>query len=512
MTAMQQRSRWLDRLADPRWAIGLLVGFCVLHFAIRCMLTPNFTLDESEQMLFGQSLEWGYRFRHPPLITWMVWAALSATGDNRIAFFLLKYIVMAAGLLAYYQAGRLVIRDDTLAALATIGLLSTVSIGYLPVIDLMHTVLLTTMLAALLWIVARVVEFGRWRDYLLLGAILALGTLSKYIFVMLPITLAIGVVLTPGLRARLRPARLLATLAVAALLVAPFGWWVVHQEQTFFSLAEAATHSAGPSADPLRWLRGTASLAIALVSFVVPSALLFPFLYGQACAPIPGARNDAAEDDNRDWQRAYLIAMSAGALAMLGAVFFVGTTSFKMRWMHEIALPFFIWFFLRVRVAGATAEAHRKFVVFAFGFMAVVALTRIGIYALHGQGCTNCRDYWPMQTYAEGLRKAGFTHGSIVAPGFDLGGDLRYFMPEARLLTPGYPPAVFGPERSGQCAAVWEGERAPPKRLMRYLKDALSAEPSADAIRGKVTGTLHTTGDRPATMSYILMPGAGHCR
>jgi 4-amino-4-deoxy-L-arabinose transferase-like glycosyltransferase len=179
MTAIQQRSRWLDRLADPRWAIGLLVGFCVLHFVIRCMLTPNFTLDESEQMLFSQSLEWGYRFRHPPLITWMVWATLSATGDSRIAFFLLKYVVMAAGLVAYYQAGRLVIRDDALAALATIGLLSTVSIGYLPLIDLMHTVLLTTMLTALLWVVARVVEFGRWRDYLLFGAILALGTLSK---------------------------------------------------------------------------------------------------------------------------------------------------------------------------------------------------------------------------------------------------------------------------------------------------------------------------------------------
>jgi hypothetical protein len=442
----------------------------------------------------------------------MVWTTLSATGDSRIAFFLLKYVVMAAGLVAYYQAGRLVIRDDALAALATIGLLSTVSIGYLPLIDLMHTVLLTTMLTALLWVVARVVEFGRWRDYLLFGAILALGTLSKYVFVMLPVTLAVGVVFTPGLRARLRPARLLATLAVAALLVAPFAWWVVHQEQTFFSLAEVATQSAGPTADPLRWLRGTASLAIALVGFVVPSALLFPFLYRRACAPIPVARSDAAEDDNRDWQRAYLIAMSVGSLAMLCAVFLVGTTSFKTRWMHQVALPFFIWFFLRVRLAGATAEAHRKFVVFAFGFMVVVALTRIGIYALHGHDCRNCRNYWPMQTYAEGLRNAGFTHGSIVAPGFDLGGDLRYFMPEARLLTPGYPPAVFGPERSGQCVVVWDGERPPPERLMRYLKDALSAEPGADAIHGKVTGPLHTDNDRQGTMSYILMPGAGHCR
>jgi 4-amino-4-deoxy-L-arabinose transferase-like glycosyltransferase len=514
MRSVPRRSEWINWLAEPRWAIAVLIGFCALHFAIRSLLGHNFTLDESEQMLFTQSLEWGYRFRHPPLITWLSWATLSATGESRFAFFLLKYVLMAAGLVLYYQAARLVIRDNLLAALATIALLSTFSMGYLPLIDLMHTVLLATTLTALLWIVARLVEFGRWRDYLLLGVILALGTLSKYVFVMLPVSLAVGIAFTPGLRTSLRPARLFASFAVAALLIAPFAWWVVHQEQTFFGLAQTATHSVGPTANPLRWLRGTASLAIALVGFVVPSALLFPFLYRRACAPIPGAKADAAAaDGNRDWQRAYLITMAVGSLAMLGAVFLVGTTSFKTRWMHEIALPFFIWFFLRVRLAGATPGAHRKLLDFALGFAVLVVLTRIGIFAFHARDCDNCRDYWPMQTYAQGLRQAGFDHGTIVAPRFALAGNLRYVMPEARLVVPGYPPSVFGPQRSGQCAIAWDGGGEPPARMMRYLAETLGVRPGPDAIRGKVTGTLATTKDRPATMSYILIPGgAGLCR
>jgi 4-amino-4-deoxy-L-arabinose transferase-like glycosyltransferase len=513
MSGMLRRSDGLGWLAEPRWAITVLLGFCAVHFAIRCMLGHNFTLDESEQILFTQTLEWGYRFRHPPLITWLCWATLAATGDSRIAFFLLKYVLMAAGLVLYYQAARLVIRDNLLAALASIALLSTFSMGYLPVIDLMHTVLLATMLAALLWIAARLVAFGLWRDYLLLGVILALGTLSKYVFVILPLSLALGIALTPGLRAKLKPLRLLVSLAVAGLVMAPFAWWVVNQEQTFFGLAETATHSSGPAADPLGWLRGIISLAVALIGFVVPSALLFPFLYRRASALAPAGAQADATDHNRDWRRAYLIAMAFGSLIMLGAVFLVGTTSFKTRWMHEIALPFFIWFFLRVRAAGATAAAHRKLLDFALGFAALVVLTRIGIYAFHARDCDNCRDYWPMQTYAEGLRKAGFDHGSIVAPRFDLAGNLRYVMPEARLIVPGHPPSVFGPQRSGQCAVVWDGKGEPPDEMMRYVAQTLGAHPGPDAIRGKVIGRLATTKDRPGTMSYILIPGgAGLCR
>src|SRR5271163_573724 len=137
-TGRKSRNLW-ERLADPQSVIAFLFLYCAIHFLIRAVVTPNFTLDETEQLLFSQSLQWGYRFRHPPLITWLSWLTLVPTHDNRAAFLLLKYVLMALGLLAYFGAARLVIRNTFYAALATFALLATFSMGYLPVIDLMHT-------------------------------------------------------------------------------------------------------------------------------------------------------------------------------------------------------------------------------------------------------------------------------------------------------------------------------------------------------------------------------------
>ena len=176
--ARKRRDIWAD-LAEPSSVIAFLALYCAIHFLVRYLLSPNFTLDESEQMLFGQSLQWGYRFRHPPLITWLSWGTLSATNNSRAAFFLLKYVIMAGGLAVYFAAARVVIRDTRMAALATFGLLTTFVMGFLPLVDLMHTVLLATMLAAFLWIGARIVTKGSPRDYLLLAASTGFGMLSK---------------------------------------------------------------------------------------------------------------------------------------------------------------------------------------------------------------------------------------------------------------------------------------------------------------------------------------------
>src|SRR6202000_1619367 len=135
-SSAQRRHRDLwSELADPSSVLAFFVLYCAIHFLVRYLLSPNFTLDESEQMLFGQSLQWGYRFRHPPLITWLTWGTLTATGNSRAAFFF-KYVIMSGALAAYFAAARIVIRDVRMAALATFALLTTFVMGFLPHVDL----------------------------------------------------------------------------------------------------------------------------------------------------------------------------------------------------------------------------------------------------------------------------------------------------------------------------------------------------------------------------------------
>jgi 4-amino-4-deoxy-L-arabinose transferase-like glycosyltransferase len=238
--ARKRRDIWAD-LAEPSSVIAFLALYCAIHFLVRYLLSPNFTLDESEQMLFGQSLQWGYRFRHPPLITWLSWGTLSATNNSRAAFFLLKYVIMAGGLAVYFAAARVVIRDTRMAALATFGLLTTFVMGFLPLVDLMHTVLLATMLAAFLWIGARIVTKGSPRDYLLLAAITGFGILSKYVFLVLPVAFAIGVALTPRFRARIKIGPLILALILTLAIVAPYVWWSYAHEYSLFTLAKTIT-------------------------------------------------------------------------------------------------------------------------------------------------------------------------------------------------------------------------------------------------------------------------------
>ncbi len=503
---MKPRQSLWQSLAEPRSVAAILVLYCAVHFLVRLFCTPNFTLDETEQMLFSQSLQWGYRFRHPPLITWLSWATLQATHDSRAAFFLLKYVLMGAGLVAYFAAARIIIRDTKLAALATFALLTTFVMGFLPHIDLMHTVLLASMLAAFLWAAARVIDRGSNGDYVLLGAVMGFGLLSKYVFAILPVAFALAVALTPRMRARIRIAPLIGSIVLSCLIVAPYAWWAVSHEYSLFSLAEKVTHGSGAAIDPLDWLKGAGNLVVALIGFVIPAALIFPLLYWPACKPLKGA----GDEETRDWLRVLEIAMIAGAAMMLAAVFFVGAESFKSRWMHQVAMPFAIWFFLRVKIAGASEGAHRTFAAIALAFAVCVAVARVAIYESHGPHCRNCREYWPMQTYADQLRRAGFGRGTILAPDYDLAGNLRYRFFDSRVVAPGFPRFAFGPPVPGPCLIVWEGDKPLPQDARDYLTNVLGGDLKDAVMRGDMEATLLTT-KRMDRMNYILLPD-GSCR
>lgn len=499
-------------LAEPQSVASILILYCAVHFLVRLFCTPNFTLDETEQMLFSQSLQWGYRFRHPPLITWLSWATLQGTNDSRAAFFLLKYVLMGLGLVAYFAAARAVIRDTKLAALSTFALLTTFVMGFLPHIDLMHTVLLASMLAAFLWSAARVIERGSNGDYLLLGLTLGFGLLSKYVFAVLPAAFAIAILLTPRFRARIRPWPLVGAILLALAIVAPYAWWALGHEYSLFSLAEKVAQKRGVAEGPLGWLTGAGNLVLALIEFIIPAALILPFLYWPACKPLRGA----GEDRERDWLRALEITMIAGGLMMLAAVFFVGAESFKPRWMHQVAMPSAIWFFLRVKISGGTERAHKIFAGIALGFAVLAAIARVAIYQVHGAHCKDCREYWPMQTYAEQLRRAGFSRGTILAEGiepvegYDLAGTLRYWFFDSRVVTPGFPRFTFGPPVPGPCLIVWEGDKPLPRNMRDYLAKNLGGNLKDAVVQGDMEARLLTT-KRLDKMNYILLPdGACH--
>ena len=479
-----------ERVSEPQSVIAFLFLYCAIHFLVRAVVTPDFTLDESEQMLFSQTLQWSYRPGHAPLMTWLSWASLAATGGNRTAFLLLKYVLMALGLMAYFGAARIVIRDTLYAALATFALLATISMGYLTLIDKPETVLLATMLAAYMWADARVLAHGTWLDHFILGVVSGLGILSGYIFLVMPLALGIGAVLTPYLRTRLKPLPLLLATIVAVGIVAPYAM------QTGYVGTGLGFNLVGRARD-------MGNVILAMATFVLPAALIFPLLYWRACNPLS---DDQPDTEDRAWSRNYGIALIAGVILVLGAVFLANAETFVKGGPYAAMLPVSIYAFLRVKVASASDRANKAFIAFVGVFVLAVIGTRIALYETHADNCRACREYWPMTTYVDGLRQAGFQQGTIVGATYDLAGNLRYRFPQSRVVTPGYAPSLFGPDPGDQCLVVWEGERDTPKSTMDYLDGALHAKVTSASMRGDITAKLLTSKKRFDTMSYILLP------
>ncbi|MEM8785489.1 MAG: glycosyltransferase family 39 protein, partial [Pseudomonadota bacterium] len=203
----------LDR---TRIVLFILIGYCVLHFIVRLTVSPVFSLDEAEQMLFSQDLQWGYRFRHPPLITWLTALTQEVFGLNRWSFFALKYAIMAGGFVALFFAAQEILKDTRLAASATFLWGLTYVLGWYPHADLMHTVLLTSLLAACLHAFTRILNHGGWLDYTYFGITLGLGFLAKYVFAILPVIGLVALLFVPKLAERVHWYRLSAAFFIAA--------------------------------------------------------------------------------------------------------------------------------------------------------------------------------------------------------------------------------------------------------------------------------------------------------
>src|SRR4051794_21965656 len=91
------RRRFWQSLCETQTAVSLVLLYCAVEFLGRFLGSANLNAGEARQMLFGQSLRWGYLPGQPPLMTWLSWAALSVSQNSKLALFLLRDVLLALG-------------------------------------------------------------------------------------------------------------------------------------------------------------------------------------------------------------------------------------------------------------------------------------------------------------------------------------------------------------------------------------------------------------------------------
>ncbi len=487
MGAAGQRKTFWESLGETHTVVSLIILTCAVHFLIRFLLSPNLNGGEAPQMLFGQSLQWGYQPGHPPLMTWLAWAVLTISQGSRLVLFLLREFLLAIGLIAFFAAARTVLADIRRAALATLFLLATFGVGWLLHWSNMENVLLATMCSLYLWADTRALTYQRFADYLVLGAVTGLGVLTSYVFLLLPFGMAAALALTPELRARVKLQPLIPAAVIALLIVAPY-----------FDLAPDAISFTASGNHPAA-LDALRDFAVALVVFAIPALLFFAVFYLRASKPLPPIQPDS-------WMHFFRITMFAGAVAAIALILYFRPSDVRA-WTYPVLLPLPLYLFARAKLAyvGDTERSDKCFAVAVLACVLIGLGVRAWMYESRAHDCRSCAEYWPMPRYADTFRQAGFVTGTIAAPDAALAGNLRLSFPDARVVTPDAPASRFGAPVPGECLVVWDGNGNIPPRLRDYVTQTYGAKLEERAMQGDVEATLLTSKTRRARMNFLIL-------
>ena len=133
--------------AKPKFVALVILAYLASHFALRMAMWPTLGIDDAEQALFAQEFSWSYRFRAPPLFTWLLLALGRLIGVDIVAISLIRYALLGATFGFVYLTARRLIAEPRLAALSVYSFAAIYIFAYYSHHDLTHTTALSAMLA-----------------------------------------------------------------------------------------------------------------------------------------------------------------------------------------------------------------------------------------------------------------------------------------------------------------------------------------------------------------------------
>ena len=503
---------WHGRVLTSPKGFHVFVSVCLLTLlAQQAFLFPGAGGDLTEQLVFAQSLEWGYQFEHPPLFTWLVVLPQQVFGVTYLAVAAVKFTALWLTYLFLYRAARQVLRDARLAALAALSPLAIYHVAVDAVLGRSHSVLAMCLYAATLVVLLRLDRAPGWSSYLLLGATLGVGMLSRHTYPVFAASLLVACLCDDRLRAALLTPRFLVSAAVAGAVVAPHYLWAAAHIGDFLSVIRGklelgGTNGGGGSA------AGLLDLARAVSGFLLPLwvvvLLLFPSILKTSPAETPQPTR---------YQRVLGVHLLVLIGIFVALILAFDITRIRTQYMFVLIL-FPIYAFARIERNGFKPLAADLYA----GLIGVLAIgVVLGMFVkLHFEPsrCKACPFHVRYAALAETLREAGFTKGTILAHWhpYAVAGNLKVHFPESRVLSvkhPQYaPPRMAG---DGQCLVIWpdgpEGWRrtAMISNANTRLGTTVPMVTTADIARVP----LFAAPERTADFAYILRaPGEDGCR
>lgn len=418
--------------AGVRWTSPLtwLLAWATAATVARVLLSSAVMWDQAEQLVWTQSLAWGYG-PQPPLYTWLQWGVNALLGPSVLALAVVKHALMVLTFVFLYAAARQIMPRSS-AWLSALGIVWLPGMGWEVLRDLTHTVLVTCTVAATWWLLLRQVQRPTRAGFAWLGLAMGVGVLSKYSYVLIAGAAVLAALSLPTPRRALLGRGWWLVPLVAALLVAPHAQWVLaHWDDATRSTVDKLR----PPGVGVGWsalLSGLGDFFKVFVLGALPWAAMAAWAFG---VPAWAGRADteAPPAHAAPWAPQLLLRylLLIGA-ALLGMVLFAGVAKLDGRWIHPMVLVLPMAAFAWRPGLGTQPRGVRRYLIAVAGMGLLVWTMSLLDPLIDAQRGREDRHNWPVAGLEAQLRAAGYDgHSPIIASRHIAGGLLRSRFPQA---------------------------------------------------------------------------------
>lgn len=481
--------------------------YLLAHILLRLWETPNIGKNDVQEALAAQGWAWGYHPRNPPLHTWLLMSSYAVFGVRLMAHVVLKYALLGLTLGLGYLCARRVMSNQIMALISAFALMLLAPFAWTVHTALTHTLLLAAVNLATLWAAMRLGDQRRTIDYALFGLVIALGFLAKYSYALFLLPLLAAMLTQPTLRRTFKDWRMWLTLAVALLVFAPHGFWMLEASFNFVQFLAEKQQNAQPQPYLLDVAHGLGALGYQALVFLAPLLLVFvPAFWGRLRTP--ASTQSAASA----WPAVIMLTIAFSLALLVLDVLVLRAVNFELRYMMCALLLFPLAAFAWLERREPSQKALTGFVVGALAIGGIVFIALPARAVLSPASCNRCWEEMAAPELASQVRHAGFVEGTIVSDHYNVAGNMRLAFPDSEIIAANYDIVRAPVQRRGQCLLTWNARNAGdamPDGLRQYLErrglDPAGAPSYIDAPLRRST--------RMDRFAYWIVPNAdGNCR
>ncbi len=433
--------------------------YVLSHSLIRIAASSNLSQVDAKENVYSQILLLGYSTRQPPLYNWLLWLIQEVTGPTLISFLILKYALLIATACFIYLAAKHVLQDNKWAALTAFSIVLIFQIGWNTHGMFTHTIALTCLVAATFWAFLELSEKDSWGNYLIFGLCTGLGFLTKYGFGAFLLMLFVGALLQEKLRGRILSPKMVLSLFLAGLIVMPFAIWLATQSFSGAALF-AKVLKANEGGYFVSALTGVAKALYLPVTFLLSLLIIIPLVFPKTISQLKSSiLGESRKKTEPDYERLIFHMTIVAFLLLLGGALFAGVAGYKERYMHPLFLITTIWLMAQAQRGCTNEKQIQTFLTISLAIALVIIPLRLGYLVIGKPFCRECRQMIPYEPLAKALKARGFKQGTIISGRGNIGGNLRQFMPDARIVNfraPSFQPPDLVAKDEQQIAVVWD--------------------------------------------------------